>query len=796
MGRPLEKFGTEKQLHAYDKHSLTFVRLTLLLIGLLGLNVSTVVFAAGYHVYDWKGAARVQKGKAVRESNWQPGFVLLKDGGKLVGKIMVKTVDGRIAEVRVNPDGKRKRTFATGELNDFGLLLSVAEIENERGEPAVKFGPGILELSNGQRLQGILGAASLENGVVYSIAYAPDRNEYLTSYFSHNVKRAELSIDGIPMEYLSGNDGFSKVPTLAEYRTIQHEDVSRNPHDGNLVLANGESSEGQLLLVKDEDFGPAFGAMIFYEDGYGTFWSASELERVLQVVDRQTRYWHSYGALLEQLPTLGEYRADIHRDKSRNANPGEIVLRNGKVLGGSVAFVKTKDNVNSIELFYFDDQGVPFSYNGSDVMQLTQTIENRTHYHFPYQDIVFVELLAQGDPYQVHANPFPERDDQFKTAVTRGLLSVLSQLAANQVGQQGLGNAISFGAAGCETSGSCLSRNSLRLGVEEMVPDFKKDEFVFRRASRQEVVLFKKTYEDEIEPLLNRCPAYTGLSRREKKNLLDFDDPGRAASYLNDCLNASADSQVKRDSQASRPEPGTVFQDVLNDVGKGPSMIVVPSGSYLMGDETGKRQNEVPKHRVFIERPFAVSRYEITLREFDLFTSSTGRVKRTGQLSKKADSPVRGIAWIDAMAYSQWLSALTGYDYRLPTEAEWEYAARAGSTTNYPWGDNISPGMVACEACGDKKPKSENVGQFPPNEFGLFDVSGSVWEWVADCWHPEYSGAPTDSGAWMSPGDCNLRMLRGGSVNSPADQLRTAFRTASNPIQRGEFTGFRVVRDL
>ena len=393
-------------MYTHTSPSLTTVRLTLLLIGLLGLSVSTVSFAAGYHVYDWKGAAKIKNGKEVRESNWQPGYVLVKDGGKLVGKIMVKTIDGRIAEVRVNPDGKRKQTFATSELKEFGLLLTVADLEKKRGEPAVKFGPGTLELSNGQRLEGILGAASFDNGVIYSIAYAPDRDEYLTSYFNRKVNRAEITIDGIAMEYLSDSGGFTKIPTLAEYQSIQHKDDSRNPHSGSLILANGDSSDGQLLLVKDGDDGPALGAMIFYEDGYGTFWSASELERVRQVIDGQTRYWHSYGARLEQLPTLPEYVAKTHRDKSRNANPGEIVLRNGQVLYGSVAFVKTRDNVNSIELFYFDYEGVPFSYNGSDVMQVTQNFNDQTHRYIPYQDIVFVELMAQGGLTRYMLIPF------------------------------------------------------------------------------------------------------------------------------------------------------------------------------------------------------------------------------------------------------------------------------------------------------------------------------------------------------------------------------------------------------
>ena len=759
------------------------------------MNVSTVSFAAGYHVYDWKGAAKIKKGQEVRESNWQPGYVLVKDGEKLVGKITVKTIDGRIAEVRVNPDGERKQTFATSELKGFGLLLTVADLEKKRGEPAIKFGPGTLELSNGQRLEGILGAASLDNGVIYSIAYAPDRHEYLTSYFNHKVTRAEITIDGIPMEYLSDRDGFTKIPTLAEYQRIQHKDGSRNPHDGNLVLASGESIEGQLLLVKDENNGQAYGALLYGEDGYGQYWGAFELDRVIQLVDHETHYWSSYGADLEPLPTLKEYAAESHKDKSRNPNPGTIVLRNRQVLEGSVAFVKTRNDVNSVEIFYFDNEGVPFSYNGSEITQVTQITGNQTHDYVPYQDIVFVELLAEGSPYQIRANPFPERDDQFKTTVTRGLLSVLGQIAANQLGQEGLGNTISLGSTSCETSGSCLSRNSLRFGVEEMGPTYKKDEYVFRQDGGKEVVLIKNNYERTIEPLLNRCSNYSGLSRKEKKNLLDFDEPGRAVTFLNDCSDELTDLKMKIESNAPLPEPGKIFQDVLGSGGQGPSMIVVPAGSYTMGDEADKRVNEIPKHGVEIKRPFAVSRHEITLEEFDLFTSSTGRVKRSGKLSKKPRSPVRGIAWIDALAYSQWLSALTGYSYRLPTEAEWEYVARAGSTSKYPWGDNISANQVTCVACGNKKPKSENVGQFPANEFGLFDVSGSVWEWVADCWHPGYSGAPTDASAWINVGDCNLRMLRGGSLNSTAGQLRTASRKAFNPVERGEFVGFRVIRE-
>ena len=225
-------------------------------------------------------------------------------------------------------------------------------------------------------------------------------------------------------------------------------------------------------------------------------------------------------------------------------------------------------------------------------------------------------------------------------------------------------------------------------------------------------------------------------------------------------------------------------------------MVVVPGGKYRMGDLTGTHANEIPVRQVTLGHSFAVSRYPVTLSQFDRFTSSTGRVQRTGQLSKQSDSPVRGITWIDAVAYTQWLSVQTGHTYRLPTEAEWEYVARAGTTTNFPWGDSISNQQVRCLACGDKKSKSEKVGQFPANKFGLYEVADGVWEWVSDCWHPEFSGAPTNGSAWVQTGDCNLRVLRGGSVVSVQNQLRVTFRTPSNPINRAELVGFRVLRDF
>jgi formylglycine-generating enzyme required for sulfatase activity len=327
-----------------------------------------------------------------------------------------------------------------------------------------------------------------------------------------------------------------------------------------------------------------------------------------------------------------------------------------------------------------------------------------------------------------------------------------------------------------------------------MVPTFKKDEYVFSGADGGELVLFKRNFDDVLEVLLSTCSAFSDLPRKEKKSLLDFDHPERAVAFLNHCSAPANEAQADSTDVWAGAEPGMVFRDVLKRGGEGPEMVVVPSGTYRMGDETDRHAHEIPAHGVSIHNKFAVSRFEITLDEFDRFTAATGRVQRAGQLSKQMRSPVRGVAWIDAVAYAQWLSKQTGHQYRLPTEAEWEYFARAGTTTAYPWGDAVSTGDVRCEGCNNKKSKSENVGQFPENAFGLYDVIGGAWEWVADCWHPEFSGAPDDGSAWMDAGDCNLRVLRGGSVGSGPNEQRVAFRTASSPIKRGSFTGFRLVR--
>ena len=165
--------------------------------------------------------------------------------------------------------------------------------------------------------------------------------------------------------------------------------------------------------------------------------------------------------------------------------------------------------------------------------------------------------------------------------------------------------------------------------------------------------------------------------------------------------------------------------------------------------------------------------------------------------------PAVSVSWNDAKEYVAWLSKLTGKTYRLPSEAEWEYAARAGTQTAYSWGDGIGKGNANCWVCGsDWDRKLAPVGSFAPNAFGLYDMHGNVWEWVEDCNNNNYDGAPTDGSAWTvditqpQGGSCVFRVNRGGAFNNDFRGLRSANRSFNSPESRWETVGFRVARTL
>ena len=210
-------------------------------------------------------------------------------------------------------------------------------------------------------------------------------------------------------------------------------------------------------------------------------------------------------------------------------------------------------------------------------------------------------------------------------------------------------------------------------------------------------------------------------------------------------------------------EIGQTFRDCQNC----PEMVIVPAGAFLMGDLSGGgAANERPVRVVTIPRPFAVGRYEVTFMEWDACADDRGcNGRRPGDQGwGRALRPVINVNWDDAQAYASWLSRETGKAYRLPSEAEWEYVARAGTTTKYWWGDEIGRLRANCDGCGSQwdAEKTAPVGAFASNPFGLYDVHGNVYEWVQDCWNESYAGAPSDGRA-RTTGDCSRRVLRGGS---------------------------------
>lgn len=228
-----------------------------------------------------------------------------------------------------------------------------------------------------------------------------------------------------------------------------------------------------------------------------------------------------------------------------------------------------------------------------------------------------------------------------------------------------------------------------------------------------------------------------------------------------------------------------------------PEMVILPAGGFMMGSpdsEAGRDNDEGPRRRVRIPRPFAVGKYEVTNEEYAAFlaTNSVFPVPKTHGSDRH---PVTGVRWHEAKAYVAWLSRETGYTYRLLSESEWEYAARAGTQTAYHWGDDIGANNARCNACGTRRDGerwSVAVGSFPPNDFGLHDMNGNVWEWVEDC-YGGYADAPS-GGRPRVVEDCGIRVRRGGSWADPPMHLRSASRLGIAAGYRNDLDGFRVAR--
>lgn len=240
---------------------------------------------------------------------------------------------------------------------------------------------------------------------------------------------------------------------------------------------------------------------------------------------------------------------------------------------------------------------------------------------------------------------------------------------------------------------------------------------------------------------------------------------------------------------------GSTFQERLRSGGVGPEMVVIPAGRFRMGCLSNDKdcyRYEKPVREVSIARSFALSVHEVTVEDYDriILPSAVGR------------RPKVNVSWNGAKKYARWLSSQTGAEYRLPSEAEWEYAARGGSTTKYSWGNEIGVNQANCKdwgrgGCGSQwdAKLTAPVGSFAPNAFGLYDMHGNVWEWVEDCWNRSHRGARSDGRA-RKRGDCGRRILRGGSWNSRPRHVRAAMRVYDIRDTRSVYYGFRVVRTL
>ncbi len=269
--------------------------------------------------------------------------------------------------------------------------------------------------------------------------------------------------------------------------------------------------------------------------------------------------------------------------------------------------------------------------------------------------------------------------------------------------------------------------------------------------------------------------------------------------------------------------PGEPFQDCPAC----PKMVVLPAGKFMMGSddkEWERSKSEGPRHEVIINSPFAVGKFEVTFKEWDACVADGGcnGYRPSDEGWGRGRRPVIHVSWHDAQAYVMWLSRKTGKPYRLLTEAEWEYAARAGTQSRYAFrthgdkfpvppsphtdheqvckfanGADLSATKVRDRntACDDGFPNTSPAGSFKPNGFGLHDMAGNVWEWVEDCWHDSHRGAPRDGSA-RTGGACEKHVMRGGSWATIPRALRSAFRAGIKSTYRDDDAGFRVARDL
>ena len=251
---------------------------------------------------------------------------------------------------------------------------------------------------------------------------------------------------------------------------------------------------------------------------------------------------------------------------------------------------------------------------------------------------------------------------------------------------------------------------------------------------------------------------------------------------------AAAPAAVAVPVAGVKPAPGAEWKDCAAC----PPLISLPAGQFTMGSNSSDL-SERPAHKVTLATPFAIGKYEVTAGQWNACADA-----RVCQRVAQADeAPVRDVSWDDVQQYLKWLGTTSGKPYRLPTEAEWEYAARGGTTTAFWWGEKLVPGKANCKDCGPpwQVDAPAKAGSFGANPYGLHDMNGSVWEWVSDCWHSSFKDAPADGRTWDAP-NCTVRVIRGGSWREGAAYMVASTRFKYDASVRNGQNGFRVARNL
>ena len=260
-------------------------------------------------------------------------------------------------------------------------------------------------------------------------------------------------------------------------------------------------------------------------------------------------------------------------------------------------------------------------------------------------------------------------------------------------------------------------------------------------------------------------------------------------------FSVSADNAKVDFSHRWELPPPSLFQDTMVDGSLAPEMTIIQGREFVRGDAQGDSDERPPTS--VTPGTFAIGVFEVTFNEYDQFCASTNCDMPDDEGWGRGNNPVVNVSWQDAKAYTEWLSKKTRKRYRLPSDAEWEYAARAGTATKYWWGDETGIARANCEGCNSLWDGAQisPVGKFSANPLGLHDTAGNVFEWVADCYHDSFAAAPADGSPLEKPG-CGKRVIRGGAWSFPPKEIRSANRWRDFPSRRSDDTGFRVARDI